>query len=97
MSDAPYFHNLPVAAYRAALLAELNTPPMDKEHKAAIIAELERIGSRTADEDRSGVQAAAGGNTVGRAPAAAPIQAPNPATPGVAPAGRHLDGDDSGR
>ena len=72
----PYNHNLPIAAYRAALLAELNTPPMTKEHKAAIVEELERLGPRTADEDRSGVESAAGGVTVGRAPDVAPQVAP---------------------
>lgn len=81
-----YNHNLPVAAYRAALLAELNTPPMTREHKAAIVAELETLGARTADEDRAGFEGAAlGPETVGRAPAADPVQ------------GRHVDPADSGR
>lgn len=94
MSDV-YNHNLPIAAYRAALIAEGNTPGIGKERRAAIVAELESLGNRTADEDRTGVQAAAGGNTVGRSPAGAPIQAPDPNP--VAPSPRHADTDSSGR
>lgn len=64
-----YNSNLPKAAYRAALLAELNTVPMPREKKAAIVEELERLGNRTADEDRARMEAAAlGPTTVGREP-----------------------------
>lgn len=85
-----YNHNLPRAAYRAALLAEVNIPNLPKDRKAAIVAELEALGSRTADEDRAGFESAAlGPETVGRAPAAAPVQEPFQ--------GRHVDDTDSGR
>lgn len=66
MADG-YNHNLPIAAYRAALLAELNTVPMPREKKAAIVAELESLGPATADEDRNQVEHR-GPRTVGREP-----------------------------
>lgn len=76
-----YNHNLPMEAYRAALLVELNTPPVSNEKKAAIVAELELL-PRTAVENRAGVETASGANTVGRAPSTEPAQ------------GRHADGTD---
>lgn len=79
MSDE-YNHNLPKAAYRASLLAELNTVPMPREKKAAIVEELERLGQRTADEDRAAMEAAVlGPVTVGRAPSSVVIQDPTDA------------------
>lgn len=68
-------YGIPVAAYRAALVAEANTPGIPKEQKAAIVAELESLGPRTADEDRAAMESAMlGPVTVGRAPAADVVQ-----------------------
>ena len=67
--EQPYNHNLPLPAYRAALLAELETIPMTKERKAAIVEELEALGNRTAVENRAGVE------TAGVAPGTGPNDA----------------------
>jgi hypothetical protein len=76
---ADYNHNLPVEAYRAALLAELEIGTVTKEHKAAIVEELEKL-PRTAVENRSGMESTDARNTVGRAPAST-----SPHTAGVEP------------
>lgn len=55
---ADYNHNLPVEAYAAALRAELASVPMTREHKAAIVEELEALGARTAVENRADVEGA---------------------------------------
>lgn len=78
MADEPYNHNLPIEAYRAALQYELTTVPMDRERKAAIVAELESLGNRTTVENRAGVEAA------GVAPGTGPTDADRTA-------GRHAD------
>ena len=54
---ADYNHNLPPAAYEAALRYELLTATT-REHKAAIVEELERIGGRTNVENRADVESA---------------------------------------
>lgn len=78
MADEPYNHNLPIEAYRAALQYELTTVPMDRERKAAIVAELESLGNRTTVENRAGVE------TAGVAPGTGPTDADQTV-------GRHAD------
>lgn len=44
--------------YREQLEAEARQASLPRDRKAAIVAELERLGKRTADEDRSGMETA---------------------------------------
>lgn len=84
MADTePWNHNLSIDAYRAALQYELTTVPLERERKAAIVAELEALGNRTAVENRAGVEAA-GGVRAGVAPGTGPVDADQTV-------GRHAD------
>lgn len=69
--------------HRDALIAEMGQTSLPRDRKAAIVAELEAMGSRTADADRTGME------TAGISNAGVP-------TAGVAPgfAGRHADEGD---
>lgn len=84
MADAaPYNHNLPIDAYRAALQYELTTVPLDRERKAAIVEELESLGKRTVVEYRADVEST-GGVRAGVAPGTGPTDADQTV-------GRHAD------
>lgn len=59
MADTvPWNHNLPIEEYRRSLNQELNSVPMTRERKAAIVEELESLGNRTAVENRAGIETA---------------------------------------